>query len=132
MPDGGGGEEFPCLLDGRRIARLELHLVLGREHPEAVEHETADVEQLPPCNYRVTPMTANFGLVTPGTTKDLPITITNLGTAAGDKCFLSGIDLAAGSHPAYSIVGGPVAEKELLPQDDWLKKLAPMTAASEP
>ena len=27
---------------------------------------------------------------------------------------LSGIDLAAGSHPAYSIVGGPVAEKELL------------------
>ena len=106
----------------KSVGRKEAELVIysnDSADPEVKLVVSADVEQLPPCNYRVTPMTANFGLVTPGTTKDLPITITNLGTAAGDKCFLSGIDLAAGSHPAYSIVGGPVAEKELLPQESW-------------
>ncbi|MDP3499878.1 MAG: choice-of-anchor D domain-containing protein [Myxococcales bacterium] len=103
---------------GRKEAELIIYSNDGSD-PEVKLQVTADVEDLPPCNYRVTPMTANFGLVTPGTTKDLPITITNLGTAAGDKCFLSGIDLAAGSHPAYTLVGGPVAEKELLPQESW-------------
>ncbi|MBE2252586.1 MAG: choice-of-anchor D domain-containing protein [Myxococcus sp.] len=103
---------------GRKEAELVIYSNDGAD-AEVKLQVSADVEELPPCNYRVTPMSANFGLVTPGTTKDLPITITNLGTAAGDKCFLSGIDLAAGSHPAYTLVGGPVAEKELLPQESW-------------
>ncbi len=80
---------------------------------------TADVQQLPPCNYKVSPAQANFGLVTPPTTKDLPVTITNLGTAATDVCYLSGIDLAPGSATAYSIVGGPIVDKELQPQESW-------------
>jgi hypothetical protein len=104
--------------NGRKEAELVIFSNDGAD-PEVKLQVSADVEQLPPCNYRVTPMMANFGLVSPGTTKDLPITITNLGTAAGDKCFLSGIDLAAGSNPAYSLVGGPVAEKELQPQESW-------------
>ncbi|MCU0698101.1 MAG: choice-of-anchor D domain-containing protein [Myxococcaceae bacterium] len=104
--------------NGRKEAELVIYSNDGAD-PEVKLQVSADVEQLPPCNYRVTPMTANFGLVSPGTTKDLPITITNLGTNAGDKCFLSGIDLAAGSNPAYSIVGGPVAEKELQPGESW-------------
>ncbi|MCA2977297.1 MAG: hypothetical protein INH37_03350, partial [Myxococcaceae bacterium] len=104
--------------NGRKEAELVIFSNDGAD-PQVKLQVSADVEQLPPCNYRVTPMTANFGLVSPGTTKDLPITITNLGSAAGDKCFLSGIDLAAGSNPAYSIVGGPVAEKELQPQESW-------------
>ncbi len=103
---------------GRKEAELVIYSNDGSD-PEVKLQVTADVEELPPCNYRVSPMQANFGLVSPGTTKDLPITITNLGTASTDKCFLSGIDLAAGSHPAYSIVGGPIAEKELLPQESW-------------
>lgn len=106
----------------KSIGRKEAELVIysnDNADPEVKLQVSADVEELPPCNYRVSPMTANFGLVTPGTTKDLPITITNLGVNANEKCFLSGIDLAAGSHPAYALVGGPVAEKELLPQESW-------------
>lgn len=87
--------------------------------PVVKVHVTADVQQLPPCNYRVAPAQANFGLVTPPTTKDLPITITNLGVAATDVCYLSGIDLAPGSSTAYSIVGGAIAEKELQPQQSF-------------
>ncbi len=106
----------------KSTGRKEAELIIfsnDSADPEVKLAVSAEVEQLPPCNYRVSPASANFGLVTPGITKDLPITITNLGTATGDKCFLSGIDLAAGSNPAYSIVGGPVAEKELLPQESW-------------
>lgn len=74
---------------------------------------TADAQQLAPCKYKTSPATANFGLVAPGSTKDLPVTITNEGTTAQDICYLSGIDLAAGTNAAYSIVGGPIVEKEL-------------------
>jgi hypothetical protein len=85
--------------------------------PEVTVTLQADVQMLPPCNYLVSPGQANFGLVSPGTQKDLPITITNTGTAAGEVCYLSGIDLAVGSDLAYSIVGGPIVEKELQPQE---------------
>lgn len=81
---------------------------------------TAEAQELPPCRYSISPATANFGLVTPGSQKDLPITITNLGMGANDVCYLSGIDLRAGSNPAYSIVGGPVVEKELRPGESFV------------
>lgn len=100
---------------GMKEAQLVIHSNDPTERDVTVTI-TADVQQLPPCNYRVSPAQANFGLVTPGTTKDLPITITNLGTAATDICYLSGIDLAPGTDLAYSIVGGAIVEKELQPQ----------------
>jgi hypothetical protein len=87
--------------------------------PTVTVHLTADVQQLPPCTYTVSPATANFGLVTPGTTKDLPINITNTGTQTTDHCYLSGIDLAAGSDLAFSIVGGPVVSVDLMPQQTY-------------
>jgi len=55
---------------------------------------TADAQQLPPCTFRVSPAQGNFGLVSPGTSKDLPITITNLGTQPTDICYLSEIGRA--------------------------------------
>ncbi len=80
---------------------------------------SADVQTLPPCNYEVTPASVSFGLVTPGISKDLPITITNKGTGANDICYLSGVDLAAGTSPAFTLVGGPVTDKQLAPGEAW-------------
>ncbi len=83
--------------------------------PSITIHLTADAETLPPCTFQVAPTSRNFGLVTPPTFKDLPITITNLSQNAGDRCYLSGIEIAAGSDPAFSIVGGAIASDELQP-----------------
>jgi hypothetical protein len=61
-------------LHPKSVGRKEAELVIysnDSADPEVKLLVSADVEELPPCNYRVTPMTANFGLVTPGTTKDL-------------------------------------------------------------
>jgi hypothetical protein len=80
---------------------------------------TADVQNLPPCNYEVTPTMVSYGLVTPGISKDLPVTITNKGTGPNDICYLSGIDLAAGTSPAFTLVGGPVDAKQLAPGESW-------------
>ncbi|MBE2249376.1 MAG: VWA domain-containing protein [Myxococcus sp.] len=80
---------------------------------------TADVQILPPCNYRVSPQLANFGIVPAGTTKDLPVTITNQGSGRADSCFFSNFAIAMGSDPAYSFVGTPPAEKELRAQESW-------------
>jgi hypothetical protein len=85
--------------------------------PEITLTLTADAQQLPPCNYQVTPGSLNFGLVTPPQFRDLPLSITNLGQNAGDVCYLSGIEIAAGSDPAFSIVGGAIASKELQPKE---------------
>lgn len=78
---------------------------------------TADAQQLPPCNYQVTPGSLNFGLVTPPQVKDLPLSITNLGQNPGDVCYLSGLEIAAGSDPAFQLVGGAIASKELQPKE---------------
>ena len=80
---------------------------------------SADVQQLPPCTFITSPAQANFGLVTPGAQKDLPITITNTSVTAGEICYLSGIELGAGSDLAFSIVGGNIVEKELQPQESF-------------
>ncbi len=87
--------------------------------PTVTVQLTADVQQPPPCTFITSPAQANFGLVAPGVTKDLPITITNTSVTAGEICYLSGIELGAGSDLAYSIVGGNVTEKELQPQESY-------------
>ncbi|MFT3711823.1 MAG: choice-of-anchor D domain-containing protein [Archangium sp.] len=87
--------------------------------PSITVNLTADVQQLPPCTFVTSPAMANFGLVTPGTQKDLPITITNNSVTAGEVCYLSGIELGAGSDLAYSIVGGNIVDKELQPQESF-------------
>ncbi len=87
--------------------------------PSVTVNLTADVQMLPPCTFITAPAMANFGLVTPGVTKDLPITITNTSVTAGETCYLSGIELGVGSDLAFSIVGGNIVEKELQPQESF-------------
>ena len=87
--------------------------------PSVTVNISADVQMLPPCTFITSPAMANFGLVTPGSQKDLPITITNNSVTAGETCYLSGIELGAGSDLAYSIVGGNIVEKELQPQESF-------------
>ncbi len=82
-------------------------------------HLTADAQMLPPCNLQVTPVSLNFGLVAPPAFKELPVTITNLGQNSGDLCYLSGIDLAAGSNPSYTVIGGAIDSKELQPMESF-------------
>ncbi|MEW5743544.1 MAG: choice-of-anchor D domain-containing protein [Myxococcota bacterium] len=111
--------DLAVTLTPKSVGLKEAELVIYSNDPSQPEVRvtlTANVQQLPPCNFRVSPATADFGLVTPPTTKDLPIVITNLGIQPSEVCYLSGIDIAAGSAPAYSIVGGPIVEHELLPQ----------------
>ncbi|MDP3158197.1 MAG: choice-of-anchor D domain-containing protein [Archangium sp.] len=103
---------------GMKTATFVLHSNDGSE-PNITVNLTADVQQLPPCTFITSPAMANYGLVTPGTRKDLPITITNTSVTAGETCYLSGIELGAGSDLAFSIVGGNIVEKELQPQESF-------------
>ena len=103
---------------GQKTADIIIHSNDTAE-PDVTLTVTADVQILPPCNYRISPQLANFGIVPAGTTKDLPVTITNLGTGRGDSCFLSNFAIAMGSDPAYAFVGTPPVEKELRAQESW-------------
>jgi hypothetical protein len=105
---------------GRKSADIVIYSNDGSE-PQVRITVTADVQQLPPCNFRIDPQPPplNFGLVSPGARKELPVTITNLGTQPTDICYLSGIDLSPGTNPAYSIAGGPIVEKELMPRETF-------------
>ncbi|MHB8876057.1 MAG: choice-of-anchor D domain-containing protein, partial [Myxococcaceae bacterium] len=86
----------------------------------AVEIEiSADAQLLPPCNLSVAPAALNFGLITPPTFKDLPVKVTNLGANAGDICYLSGIEIASGGDPAFTMPNGPIASKELQPGESF-------------
>lgn len=103
---------------GMKAAEIIIHSNDAAE-PAVTLTVNAQVQILPPCNYRVSPQLANFGIVPAGTTKDLPITITNQGSGRADSCFFSNFALAMGSDPAYSFVGTPPAEKELRAQESW-------------
>ncbi|MBM4379275.1 MAG: choice-of-anchor D domain-containing protein [Deltaproteobacteria bacterium] len=85
------------------------------DEPETVIRISADVQALQPCTYTVSPAALNFGLVTPPGYKELPFTIKNTGPSGGPACEISGVDVAMGSDPAYSITGGAIASKTLNP-----------------
>jgi hypothetical protein len=103
---------------GMKAAEVLIYSNDGSE-PVVTVQVTAQAQLLPPCNYRVTPQLANFGIVPAGTSKDLPITITNQGNGRQDVCFLSNFAFAAGTDAAYSFVGSVPMEKELRPQESW-------------
>jgi len=114
--------DFLVTLSPKSVGMKAATLTLYSNDPSdpAVTVElSADVQVLPPCNYAVSPTTADFGLVTPGVSQDLPITITNKGVGANEICYLSGVDLAAGTSPAFTLVGGPVTDKQLAPGEAW-------------
>jgi hypothetical protein len=103
---------------GPKAATLTIH-TNDPLTPVVTVNLTADAASLPPCNFSVTPLQLNYGLVPGGATKDLALVVKNLGTAPADTCYLSGLDLGHGTHAAYSLVGGPVVEKELLAQESY-------------
>jgi hypothetical protein len=104
---------------GAKDAELTIHSNDSAE-PDVKIRITADAQMLPPCNLQVTPAgSVNFGLVTPPAFKELPVTITNLGQNPGDLCYLSGIEIASGSNPAYTLIGGAIDSKELQPMQSF-------------
>lgn len=111
--------ELSITLTPKTVGPKEAELIIfsnDSAEPEVKIKITADAQALPPCNLQITPMgSLNFGLVTPPQFKELPVTITNLGQNAGDLCYLSGIDIASGSNPAYTLIGGAIDSKELQP-----------------
>src|SRR5262249_31916523 len=58
---------------------------------------SADIVNLPPCRYTVTPSTINFGVVAPPDYKDLSFSIRNESLNPGEICLLSGLDVAPGT-----------------------------------
>jgi len=70
---------------------------------------------LPPCDYEVSPLNLNFGLVTPPDYKDLTFTIRNKGQNAGDLCLISNLDLKAPTNIIFSLPAGALFDKELQP-----------------
>lgn len=119
-----GMSELPLVVNllprspGLKSAELTIYSNDAIE-PAITVTVTANVQILSPCNFRVTPQLANFGLVPAGTTKDIPITITNNGTGRGDACVLTNFGFGPNSDPAYSFVGTVPTEKELRPQETW-------------
>lgn len=99
---------------GNKEAELVIHSNDASE-PVVRLKVTAQAQTLTPCRSSISPMELNFGSVSPGAPKDQSVTITNLGTGANDTCYFTGIELQSGSNPAFSIVGGPIVEKEVLP-----------------
>ncbi len=80
----------------------------------------ANAVTLPPCNYSVTPLNLNYGVVTPPSVKDLTFKVKNNSSNTGDLCLLSNLDMRAGSDPTFVLPSGAVAEKELQPQEEWI------------
>ncbi|MEN9796471.1 MAG: hypothetical protein RL653_167 [Pseudomonadota bacterium] len=80
------------------------------DEPEVAIDVTADIQQLPPCSYTVTPGSLDFGLVTPPNFKDLSVSIKNTGN---DKCLLNNLGLSASSANIFSLPQGPIDSYEL-------------------
>ena len=71
----------------------------------------ADGEQLPPCDYAISPSTLNFGNVGAGRNRILSFKVTNTGST---DCSISALDLGIDtSSPPFSLVNGPVPSTTL-------------------
>jgi hypothetical protein len=75
----------------------------------------AEAIVLPPCDYEVSPLNLNFGLVSPPDYKDLSFTIRNKGQNAADLCLISNLDLKAPSNVVFSLPAGALFDTELQP-----------------
>ncbi len=89
------------------------------DEPELTISVQANAVVLPPCNYTVTPLNLNFGVVTPPNTKDLGFSVRNNATAAGEICLLSNLEMQAGSNAIFSLPAGAVPERELQPGESF-------------
>jgi len=94
---------------------LEWDIVLytnDPDEPEVTLNVKGQSVVLPPCIYKVTPTALNFGLVSPPSYRDLSFTIENTGT---DVCLVTHLDIDSGSDPLYSLPGGPLDQRDLMP-----------------
>ncbi|MGA9520260.1 MAG: choice-of-anchor D domain-containing protein, partial [Myxococcaceae bacterium] len=110
--------ELVVTLTPKSVGRKEAELTIFSNDPDEPETKiqiTSDAMALPPCNYSVSPARVSFGLVSPGTSRDVPVTFRNLGGAPGETCLISGVGLAPGTDPSYSMPDGDVPSKELGP-----------------
>jgi hypothetical protein len=88
------------------------------DEPEVRITVTARPVTLPPCQYTLTPSSLDFGPVSAPSTRDVTFQVCNVApaTATGNVCILSSVALGAGSHPTFSLPGGPIVQNELAPQ----------------
>ncbi len=89
------------------------------DEPEVRLTVTARPVTLPPCRYSVTPLSLNFGVVTPPSTKDLTFQVCNVApaTATADICLVTNLDMGPGSDAMFSLPAGALQERELAPQE---------------
>lgn len=73
------------------------------DQPLTVVPLSATYVQLPPCNYTVTPLALDFGVVSAPAVGNLGVTIHNNGTGAGDLCLITGVALGPGTGPGFSL-----------------------------
>ncbi len=122
--------DLTLTLTPKSLGQKEAELLIYSNDPDTPEYRllvTATVEEVPPCKYTVSPQQVSFGLVTPGTQKEVPVTFTNIGTLPNEICLISGVDLAPGTDMAYSMPNGPVESRELQPGQSFqaLVRVAP-------
>ncbi|MBS1152923.1 MAG: putative lipoprotein, partial [Myxococcaceae bacterium] len=75
----------------------------------------AEAIALTPCDYEVSPLNLNFGLVSPPDYKDLSFTIRNKGQNPSDLCLISNLDLKAPTNVVFSLPAGALFDQELQP-----------------
>ncbi len=84
--------------------------------PELIVPATAHAVMATPCQLRVSPTVLDFGLISPGQTSSLHTTLTNLSNQAGDRCYVTAVDVdAAGKAQGFELVGGPLEAVVLEP-----------------
>ncbi len=89
------------------------------DEPEVKVTVTARPVTLPPCHYTLTPVSLNFGVVTPPSNRDLTFQVCNTApaTATNEICLVTNLDMGAGSNSMFSLPAGAQAERELQPQE---------------
>ncbi len=115
---GRNSAELVVTLTPKSLGRKEAELIIYSNDPDEPETKlliSSDTVVMTPCEYSVSPAQASFGLVSPSDTLDVPVTFTNRGAVPGEICIVSGVQLAPGTDPAYSLPDGPVQNHELGP-----------------
>ena len=125
-PDGGataqlfGGEQvalrvtLAALSAGSKSATLRIHSN-DPVSPQVDVPLTGEAQTYSDCHYDVTPSTLEFGLLPTGGRVVRHFTINNLGTAPGETCLISNLEIAAGSASMFSLPDGPILSEELPP-----------------
>ncbi len=110
--------DVPVRVTPATLGAKDWEVVISSDDPDEATFVVAihaEAIVLPPCDYEVTPLNLNFGLVTPPDYKDLSFTIRNKGQNATDLCLISNLDLKAPTNVIFSLPAGPLFDKELQP-----------------